>query len=217
MPRFALACLLLAGCGHSAPERSSPPPDPASDRRAQPERSPGERAADQPSDDSSGENGTATGENGTATGEDGTGEDDALHLEWMRSMGAAFVDQVSVRDDGQLVWVASPERVGGTAHAVTLRLTPREVRAVREAVEGSGFFELPAEPSPSGVEDGVQIVVRVRLGDRTHRVRAEEPVPPGVQRIITQVAALLSTDARREALRRAPEAQPEDYDPSLVE
>jgi hypothetical protein len=137
-------------------------------------------------------------------------------LSWRRTSGAFFRDQITVRDDGQLTWVAQVV-VGntGSMHAITLQLTEAEVRSVRSAIDAAGFFSLPAEPGPSGVDDGEQLVVRMRLGDREHRVHGQEPMPPGLERLRAAVDALL-TDARRAQLAAAREPDPEDFDPSLV-
>lgn len=192
----------LASCGDSnnAASARSPRPDSSSESV---ERAPAERAP--------------TGEvPATPPVEAISPAPERFLLAWRRTSGAFFRDQITVRDDGQLTWVAQVV-VGntGSMHAITLQLTEAEVQSVRAAIDAAGFFSLPAEPGPSGVDDGDQLVVRVRLGDREHRVHGQEPMPPGLERLRAAVDALL-TDARRAQLAAAPDPDPEDFDPSLV-
>lgn len=139
-------------------------------------------------------------------------EEDFL-FERYRSSGPVFVDQLTVRADGQLLWVAPPG-AGGHARLLEARATPEEVAAVRRAVADGRFFDLDPQHTDPGIADGSQAVYRVTAAGRTHRVDCDNATPPGVETIERAVAALL-TEARRAALDASPEAQPEDFDPSL--
>lgn len=137
-------------------------------------------------------------------------------FQWRRASGPAFVDQLSIRGDGQLIWVAQVVRGHrGTMHAVELRADDAEVAGLRRVLAEARFFELASCP-PSGVSDGASLLVQVREGERVHRVSCEEAPSAEVERIRATVEGLL-TPARRAELERSPEAVPEDFDPSLVE
>lgn len=141
-----------------------------------------------------------------------TDADDFL-LQWARSGGPAFIDEVSLRADGQLIWVRAPA-TGGTPHALETHATAAEVASVRRALARARFFSLDPSYVEPGVEDGSQLILRVRAGGRTHRVSCDNRFPEEVRAIEAAVGALL-TPAREAALSAAPEAVPEDFDPSL--
>jgi len=127
-----------------------------------------------------------------------------------------FRDEISVADDGRFNWVAQ-EISGstGTVHAISVPLTDAEVNAVRQAIDSADFFSLPPEPGPTTIQDGDHLSLGLRLGARVHRIRVEEPLPPGVVRIQRAIAALF-TDARRAQLRAAGPPQPGELSLGLL-
>lgn len=192
--RILLVLALLAvGCGSSSPEPEpiipEAEPGPAPEADPDPEVAPVEQVADPLLD-----------------------ADDFL-FQWARGAGPVFVDQVSLRADGQLIWVRVPSS-GGHPRALETRATDAEVAAVRGALSRAGFFALAPSYLDPGVRDGSQLILRVRAGGRTHRVSCDNQFPEGVVAVQTAVEALF-TPAREAALAEAPEAQPEDFDPSL--
>ena len=84
------------------------------------------------------------------------------------------------------------ERTGGFAGmrmAATISsetLTPEEAQRLRELVDSSGFFELPAEiTSPPGGNDRFLYTVTVDVAGRSHTVRTGEAgIPSGLRPLI---------------------------------
>ncbi|MCA9609387.1 MAG: hypothetical protein KC619_27490 [Myxococcales bacterium] len=192
--RTLLVLALLTGCGGSpatdpAPELVAEPDDEAPTESPDDDLAPVERVADPLID-----------------------ADDFL-FQWARSGGPAFIDEVSLRADGQLIWVRAPT-VGGRPHALETRATPEEVTAVRQALARARYFALDPSYREPDVMDGSQLILRVRAGGQTHRVSCDNRFPDEVRAIRSAVEALL-TPAREAALSAAPEAAPEDFDPSL--
>ena len=139
-----------------------------------------------------------------------------FELAWQRASGAMFRDQISISSTGRLVWVAQVVTGHtGAMRTLALDLDEAEVRSVRAAIAASDFFALPAQPAPSPIADGTQLTLRIRLGDRQHQARLEEALPPGAQRIVAAVDALLD-EPRRAQLAAAPEAPAGALDPSLA-
>ena len=135
-------------------------------------------------------------------------------FEWARGSGAVFVDRVSLRGDGQLIWIR-PVPGQTIMRVLETRVSDREVGEVRLALSEARYFDLAPEHVDPNISDGPQLTMRVRAGDRSHRVRCDNLFPAPVASIQTAVEALL-TEERARALASAPEAQPEDFDPSLL-
>ena len=139
--------------------------------------------------------------------------DDFL-FEWARGSGPVLVDRVSLRGDGQLIWIRAP-RGETRARALETRASDEEVRAVRVAIANARYFELAPRYADPGIQDGSQLTMRVRAAGRSHRVDCDNRFPDEIAGVRSAVEALF-TDARIAALASAPEARPEDFDPSLL-
>ena len=96
------------------------------------------------------------------------------------------------------------ERTGGFAGmrmAATIdsdSLTPEEAQRLRELVDASGFFELPAEISGApGGNDRFLYSVTVHIAGRSHTVRTGEAAIPAGLRPLIDLLSKAARDAQR--------------------
>jgi hypothetical protein len=69
-------------------------------------------------------------------------------------------------------------------------LPSETVSQLRQLIEDSGLFELPAVISSSVQVDRFQYKISVQVGDRYHTVTVREPVPDALKPLIDRLIAI---------------------------
>ena len=132
-------------------------------------------------------------------------------LEVRSVSGPMFRYQFIANHMGSFWWV---EAVGDDLRLLEGKMTDEELANLRDSLSPA-FFDLDEVYVEPGVHDGSQVTMRLTGGGNSHRVVADNKTPPEMGAIKAQVSAIMTSERRAE-LAKAPMAQPEDLDPTLV-